>query len=271
VGWWQEFRYVLRQLDRRRAEEELREEIRAHLELETEQNIEAGMSPEEARFAALRAFGNVTLSKEDSRTMWGLRGLETLWQDVRFSARTLLKNPTFTIVAVIALALGIGANSAIFSVVNTVLLSPLPYKDPERLVMVWEKGTLEGSPINSVSAANFMDWREQNQVFEGMAILLWQNFNLTGVGEPERIEGRRVSANLFQLLGVEPQPLIAVAINRTTNNSRGHSIFFFARFMTLCRPVRHFVMERLISRAGTRHKLFTFKCPVLNPGMARAA
>src|SRR5919205_3735027 len=103
MGWRQELRYILGRLNRRRAEAELDEEIRAHLELETEQNIESGMSPEEARYAALRAFGNVTLSKEDSRTMWGLRWLETLWQDVRFGARTLLKSPTFTVVAVLSL------------------------------------------------------------------------------------------------------------------------------------------------------------------------
>src|SRR5215213_9412444 len=205
MGWWQEIRYVTRRLDRRRAEAELEEEIRTHLELETEQNIESGMSPEEARRAALRAFGNVALSKEDSRTMWGLRWLETLWQDVRFGVRMLVKSPTFTVVAVIALALGIGANSAIFSVVNTVLLRPLPYKDPEGLVMVWEDATKQGYPRDTPAAANFVDWRDQNQVFEGMAAIADESFNLTGSGEPERLEGRLVSANLFPILGVEPQ------------------------------------------------------------------
>ena len=205
MGWWQEIRYVTRRLDRRRAEAELEEEIRTHLELETEQNIESGMSPGEARRAALRAFGNVALSKEDSRTMWGLRWLETLWQDVRFGVRTLVKSPSFTVVAVVTLALGIGANSAIFSVVNTVLLRPLPYRDSDRLVQVWEKGTADAFPLNSVSAANFRDWYEQNHVFEGLAAVGRASFNLTGVGDPERVEGRRVSANLFRLLGVEPQ------------------------------------------------------------------
>jgi predicted permease len=205
MRWRQELRYILSRLNRGRAEAELDEEIRAHLELETEQNIESGMSPEEARYAALRAFGNVALSKEDSRTMWGLRWLMTLWQDVRFGARTLAKNPGFTAVAVIALALGIGANSAIFSVVNTVLLRPLPYKEPGRLVMVWEKGNADEFPINSTSAANFIDWRDQNQVFEGVSVMGRASFNLTGVGEPVRVDGRRVSANLFHILGVEPQ------------------------------------------------------------------
>ena len=104
--------------------------------------------------------------------------------------------------AVIALALGIGANSAIFSVVNTVLLRPLPYKNPEELVMVWDEQTHLGFPKDTPSPANFLDWREQNTVFEGMAAMAERSFNLTGAGEPERLDGLRVSANLFSLLGV---------------------------------------------------------------------
>lgn len=204
MRWWHELSYVVRQINRRRAEGELEEEIRAHLDLETEQNIEAGMSPEEARHAALRAFGNLTLSKEDSRAMWGFRSLEVLWQDVRFGVRMLVKSPTFTIVAVIALALGIGANTAIFSVVNTVLLRPLPYNEPERLMMVWEDNSRHGYPRDTPAVANYIDWRDQNQVFESMAAIASASFNLTGTGEPERIDGRRATANLFPLLGVEP-------------------------------------------------------------------
>jgi putative ABC transport system permease protein len=130
--------------------------------------------------------------------------LGDLWQDLRYGLRMLVKNPGFTTVAVIALALGIGANSAIFSVVNTVLLRPLPYTDPDRLVMVWEDDTKHGYPRDTPAAANYIDWRDQNQVFEGMAAIANLSFNLTGDGEPERIDGRRVSANLFSLLGVEP-------------------------------------------------------------------
>ena len=131
--------------------------------------------------------------------------METLWQDLRYALRMLFKNPGFTAVAVLTLALGIGANTAIFSVINTVLLRPLPYKEADRLVMVWEDGTRAGYPRDTPAAANYVDWRDQNQVFEGMAAMADQSFNLTGIGEPERIEGRRVSANLFTLLGVEPQ------------------------------------------------------------------
>jgi putative ABC transport system permease protein len=115
-----------------------------------------------------------------------------------------LKNPGFTVVAVIALALGIGANTAIFSVVNSVLLRPLPYKDPERLVMVWEDASKFGYPRDTPAAANYVDWRDQNTVFEGMAAIADESFNLTGAGDPERLEGRSVTANFFPLLGVDP-------------------------------------------------------------------
>jgi len=131
--------------------------------------------------------------------------LADLLHDLRYAARMQRKNLSFTIIAVIALALGIGANTAIFSVVNTVLLRPLPYKDPERLVMVWEDATKHGYPRDTPAAANYVDWRDQNQVFEGMAAFTDESFNLTGAGDPERLEGRRVSAILFPLLGVEPQ------------------------------------------------------------------
>jgi len=131
--------------------------------------------------------------------------LSDLWQDLRYASRVLLKTPGFTAVAVIALALGIGANSAIFSVINSVLLRPLPYKDPDRLTMIWEEASKNGYPQDTPTAANFADWRDQNQSFEGMAAIADQSFNLTGAGDPEKLEGRRVSYNLFALLGVDPQ------------------------------------------------------------------
>jgi putative ABC transport system permease protein len=116
----------------------------------------------------------------------------------------LLKNPAFTAIAVLALALGIGANSAIFSVVNTLLLRPLPYRNPGQLVVIWENATHLGFPKNTPSPANFLDWQKQATLFQGMAAFAERTFNLTGVGEPERLDGRRVSANLFDLLGVKP-------------------------------------------------------------------
>jgi len=133
--------------------------------------------------------------------------METLFQDLRYAFRMLLKRPGFTAVAVLALALGIGANSAIFSVVNGVVLRALPYKDPESLMMVWSRRpllqVLAGSQEFPVSAADFTDWRDQNQVFEQIAAFHTQPFNITAAGEPEFLGGVRASANLFSLLGIE--------------------------------------------------------------------
>jgi predicted permease len=129
--------------------------------------------------------------------------METLWQDLRFGVRILAKKPAFTAVAVLALALGIGANTAIFSVVNTILLTPLPYKEPDRLMMIWENQIIRGVERDTPSPANYIDWRDQNQSFENMAAFTGQSFNLVGVGDPERLEGQRVSSTLFPILGVE--------------------------------------------------------------------
>ncbi|HYG10021.1 MAG TPA: ABC transporter permease [Pyrinomonadaceae bacterium] len=200
-------------------EAEIIEELAQHLDDRYEQSLQGGASREEAYQAALLELtGSDFLAQELRRVERSVRqepvvaGAQRrmnmfgdVWQDLSYGLRMLLKNPGFTLVAVIALALGIGANSAIFSVVNTVLLRPLPYQDPERLVMVWEDDTKGGYPRDTPSAANYADWRDQNQVFEGMAAMANMSFNLTGTGEPERLDGRRVSANLFPLLGVEPQ------------------------------------------------------------------
>jgi putative ABC transport system permease protein len=127
-----------------------------------------------------------------------------LWQDLRYGARTFLKQPGFTLIAVITLALGVGANTAIFSVANTALLRPLPYQNSDELVMVWETAPKLGFPHNDVAPANFIDWRDQNRVFTQIAAFGGASLSLTGRGEPERIEGERVSASLFPLLGVTP-------------------------------------------------------------------
>jgi predicted permease len=190
---------------RGRYEREMEEEMRFHLEMQIEQNLASGMAAEEAHYAARRQFGNQTWLKEASREMWSLRFIETLIQDLRYGARTLMKSPGFAFVAVLTLALGIGANTAIFSVINGVLLRALPYYESERLVMVWADRPILQARIGladfPVAVADFVDWRSQNQVFEQMAALETQRMNLTGEGEPESVVSLRASASLFPLLG----------------------------------------------------------------------
>ncbi len=128
--------------------------------------------------------------------------MTTLLQDIKFGLRTLAKNPGFTVVAVITLALGIGANTAIFSVVNGVLLNPLPFAQPNRLVALYTRDSKFDQM--SISYPNFLDWVRDNQSFSGLAAYRGDNFNLFGVGEPERIPAEMISANFFPLLGVQP-------------------------------------------------------------------
>ncbi len=128
----------------------------------------------------------------------------TLWQDLRYSLRTLRKNPGFAAVVILILALGVGANTAIFSLVNAVLLRQLPFPEADRLVMVWEDMTFLGFSRNTPAPANFVDWRKQNQVFEDMAAIRFRTLNLTGDGEPERLDARGVTASFFSIVRVQP-------------------------------------------------------------------
>src|SRR5499426_616402 len=200
------WRRLLSLLRRRRHEREMEEEMRFHLDMQIEQNLISGMAAEEARYAARRQFGNQTWLKEVSREMWSMRFIETLIQDLRYGARMLMKNSGFTLVAVSTLALGIGANTAIFSVVNATLLRPLPYKDPDRIVMVW--GTNPGGygwrGKSGFSAPSFLDYQQRNQVFEQMAAFHRDNFTLTGTGDPELIRAGAVTHEFFDVFAVQP-------------------------------------------------------------------
>jgi putative ABC transport system permease protein len=183
-------------------DQELTEELRAHVDLLTDQKIREGLDPEAARRAALLEVGGVEQVKERVREVRSGRPLDDLSQDLRYALRGLRKHRAFTAVAVITLALGIGANTAIFTVINTVLLRPLPYENPNQLVVLNE---VIGDRAAGVSYQNFVDWRTQNTVFENVAAVRpRESFNLTGVGESERLQGRLVSANFLSTLGIKP-------------------------------------------------------------------
>jgi putative ABC transport system permease protein len=193
-------------LRRAEVEREMDAELRFHLEKEAELNMARGMDPEAARLAALRSFGGVEQVKEASRDVRGVRFLEEMWQDLRYGVRMLVRKPGFSSIAVLTLGLGIGANTAIFTVVDAALLRGLPYDDPDRLVQVWE--TRRGGEIKQLDASypDYLDWGQPSEVIEGICGYTgWGgSFTLTGRGEPERIEGARVTASFFSVLGVAP-------------------------------------------------------------------
>ncbi len=188
---------------RDRFNRELEEEMRSHVEMQAEGNRENGMDAAEARFAARRRFGNAALIKESSREAWGWRWLDALSQDVRFALRTLRKYPAFAVVAVLTLGLGIGANTLVFSLLEAVVLRPLPYREPDRLAMLWTVEAKSQRGMNS-SYPDFRDWREQSRLFEGMAAFHDGSFNLTGDPEPEHVSALHITAGLIPLLGIQP-------------------------------------------------------------------
>jgi predicted permease len=187
-----------------RAERELAEELESHLQMHIEDNVRAGMAPEEARRQALIKLGGVEQTKEGYRERRSLPLLETLWPDVRFGARQLSKNLGFTAAALLTLALGIGANTAIFSLVDGILLRPLPYPEPERLVVILQSYPSVGLPRWGISQFLFASFREQSRSFERTAAHTGAGLTLTGLGEPVRLRGAYVTAGFFEVLGVQP-------------------------------------------------------------------
>jgi predicted permease len=175
-------------------------DIRDHIERETRENVDKGMSPEEARRQALLAFGNVALVREDTRAVWGRPWLDSLGQDVRYALRMLRRQPGFAAVVILTLGLGIGVNTATFSIVNAALIRPLGFVQPERLVAVHEI-LGEEAPF---SPPDFLDLEREQQSFEGVAAFVNASLELSGDGEPVRIDGAKVTANLFPLLGASP-------------------------------------------------------------------
>jgi putative ABC transport system permease protein len=196
----------LRSLFRRSCvEEELTDELRFHLQKLMEEKVAQGVTPEEARYAALRELGGVEQIKEECRDMWKVSLIEDFLQDMRYGFRQLRRGPGFTAVAALALGLGIGANTAVFSVINGVLLRPLPYPEPDRLVWLWPASLRTGQVFGgAISAPDFLDYRARSAAFEHLAAFMRIDSALTGSGEPERVPLALVSAGFFETLGIKP-------------------------------------------------------------------
>jgi len=193
--------YLLRQ---RLVERELAQEVEFHRALHAEQLQRSGLDTESARRESARVMGNMTLAREDAQSIWIGRPLEAIWQDVRYAARSLRRNTFFSVVAVLTLAIGIAANVAMFSVIDAILLRPLPYRDPGRLVLIWVTDPARNVHEGATSFPTLTDWRRENKSITDLAFWRERAGNITGGGEPERVLGALASANLFRLLGVPP-------------------------------------------------------------------
>ena len=191
----------------RRAERELSDEIESHIQLHADDNIRAGMSPAEARRRAVIALGGVEATKEAYRDRRGVPAFESLVRDLRYGARTLVKSPGFAIAGIVILGLGIGVNTAIFTVVNAVVFKPLPFADADRIMRLWHtppQSTFAGMEVFALSPANFVDWEAQSSSFEHMAIYRGGRYTVTGQGDPESISGIRASASFLPIFGASP-------------------------------------------------------------------
>ncbi|HEY7179861.1 MAG TPA: ABC transporter permease, partial [Blastocatellia bacterium] len=192
---------------RDRFDRELEEEMRFHLEMKAEENLAAGVSPEEAPYAARRQFGNQTLLREMSRDMWGFRILETIARDLRYALRMMGKTPGFTAMTVFTLMLGIGACTAVFSVVYAVMLRPLPYSSPDRLCVLWKSVPKKGLERDWTSYPAFKDWKDHNHVFEDLALFIRPEAArviMNNGDRSERVQAAVVSANFFMVTGIAP-------------------------------------------------------------------
>ncbi|HEU5409457.1 MAG TPA: ABC transporter permease [Candidatus Acidoferrales bacterium] len=208
MSWLRQSVFRLRELfGHRQHDARLAAELQTHLSLLIEQNISRGMSPDEARRAGKISLGGPDQIKQSVHDHRGLPFLETFYQDVRFALRMLRKSPGFTAVAVLTLALGIGASTAVFSLVNAVLLKPLPFPHAERIVFPWrlpKRGVNFGFDIYPWGRLDFLFFSQQSKTFDALGAFLSDSFNLTGSGEPQRLDGLRVSAGFFPSLGVSP-------------------------------------------------------------------
>lgn len=207
MRWLEQFRMAALMLFNRKQEAaQLNAELEFHLEQQIAENVRRGMAPEEARLAALRLFGNPTLLREEARAFWSWNWIESLWRDLRYGTRTLFRTPGFSLTAILVMALGIGATTSLFTIVRSVLLRPLPFREPDKLVMLYEHFRESQFPYNVVSPADFRDWRAQTHGFEDMGAWRWWAGHISTMqGEmPEVVYGAGGSWNLFSVLGVQP-------------------------------------------------------------------
>ncbi|HMD19800.1 MAG TPA: ABC transporter permease [Alloacidobacterium sp.] len=181
-------------------------ELQFHLEQQIAENVAAGMGAEEARHAAMRSFGNPTALRDETRNTWSWNWLESLLRDARISTRTLLRTPGFAVVATLVMALGIGANVALFTIVRSILLKPLPFKDPNRLLRLYEHSAADDFPYNICAGGIFAEWKKQNKSFSNLAIMGYAGYNLSGTGGqlPENVRAATFSHDLLPTLGVQP-------------------------------------------------------------------
>ena len=193
---------------RRRAERQLDEELQFHLYRQIQENLAAGMNPVEARVAALRLFGNPALVRDRAHATWSWNGVESVLGDFRYSARTLHRTPGFTFIAILVMALGIGANVALFTVVRGVLLKPLPFRNPDRLSMLYERDSTDAEPANfsAVAPGIYAEWKKQNHSFSDLAVSRQSRVGLSGSGGqlPEKLASAEFSWDMLSTLGVRP-------------------------------------------------------------------
>jgi predicted permease len=205
--WLTQIRLQIKALFKRQElDRDLEDEMQFHLAMREEKNRAEGLAASEARDSARRTFGNPYGLKERCREMWMLMSLESVARDVRYALRSYARTPVFTLVVILVMALGIGANTALFSVVHTVLLQPLPFSHPERLVSLYERDILGASPRDMVSGGDFEDWQKQAKSFEQMSVIAEDGANLSGSGNqlPEYVGTQLCGSNFFAMLGVNP-------------------------------------------------------------------
>ncbi len=229
MRWLHQFAIKVRMIfGRAQAGVRLDDELRFHLDRQIEENLAAGMDPDKARAAALRSFGNPALLRDQTRATWSWNGIEQLLRDLRIGARTLRRTPGFTAVAILVMALGIGSNVALFTVVRGVLLKPLRFEDPDRLLVLYEHGTYSAGggdfPYNLVAGGVYAAWNKENTTFSSMALVRTDEVDLAASGGqlPETLNSGTVSWNLFPTLGVQPalgRGFTAADDSRTANGT----------------------------------------------------